>query len=95
MYVWADRTTTYRRNGNKLIPAEQGLFQECLTTYELITNAVVRKTTEFSLFVILRLGGSPEAIACVYFSQTKVCGYNNIGTSTGMSFSIAKGSFLA
>ena len=45
MYAWAERTTIYRRNGNKLIPAEQCLFQECLTTYELITNAAVRKTT--------------------------------------------------
>ena len=41
MYALADRTTTYRYNSNKLTPAEQGLFQECLTTYELITNAVV------------------------------------------------------
>ena len=41
MYAWADRTTTYRDKAKKLNPAEQGLFQECLTTYELITNAVV------------------------------------------------------
>ena len=83
MYAWADRTTTYRYKANKLQPVEQGLFQECLTTDEQITNSEAVSQWQ------------PEAIACVYFSQTKVCGYNNIGASTGMSFSIAKSSFLA
>ena len=79
MYAWADRTTTYRHKANKLEPAGQYLFQECLTTYELITNAVV--------IVTMVVAGDPP--------RRKVCGYNNIGAATGMSFSIAKGSFLA
>jgi len=45
MYALSDRTTTYRHKGKKLEPAEQGLFQECLTTDELITNAVVSMAT--------------------------------------------------